>query len=265
MNIAIVAGALPVLLLAIIAAAEITRLPLVKQQMLSAISSGEQWMVGSDSGTTRTGTSMNWCPLFGSELMAAYSDPPCPQWKACSVGEACSKSDFADTSFAGTVADNIAKRIQDDLTGGSGVYGHAKADVGIQVDIVNLLVARAGNPLDGAVIGHEVVASSDVMYRGIVSAAADDLMSQLFLNDNVTSAVPRLTTKGASSTPQYFHAPLAIIWVAVRVHHAFPLPTALRFGASGYTSSASTSTLTATVIRPFPRIFRASGSIKDGG
>ncbi len=255
MNIVLLAAALPTLILVATAAVDIIRFPAVKQQIRAAIHASVQQLTVTLNSEVEIGTGMNWCVL-------PYVDETpmgCGTAGACAVPEDCTNcgcSGGVSPTTGKYALSNAADSILTSLTGGSGAfYAHDKKDLAINVGMYNLLV----NSGTGEPVGREtvyIITNSNVGGGLEFSVDLDEIVDGLLGDASKKILGVQI---GSPTSPRYYHVPVLVAVVAVRVKHIFNFTDELRFGHKSQSNKDSSVMLT-TVIKPLPRIISLHGT-----
>lgn len=253
-NLVLLAITLPILILLGAAGGSIIQLPLVKQQMNRAIAQTFHEFTFQNGGETQVGSAMNWC------IINVGAGGGCPSCTCLPSSCTCSGAKEA-TARANSMASNYLLALQRELVrGGANQFGvgatkHPAANVFIEVSIRNMLVDRQ----DGAIIGFEDVANDIASNYGAMLPNPGDDSDQLFLDKfalgdvNFATVTSQLAT---GSMQDRIHVPVVLTHIAIKVDHAFKLPTGLRYGIQ---SSADYSVLDLVSFRTLSRTYRPSG------
>lgn len=255
-NIILLAITLPLLITLSIAAYDIVRLPIVKQQLNRAVANSFHFLTYDYAGTQQVGTGMNWCLVTGT----IPPDVTCP---TCVCGDSCGCTGAKETSHAIEMSTAAINSIVGELSSNLvGTLNHSSDKIGAQVALYNVIVDQS--EVSGPVIGFESVSSLDGTGLGATFSPgfrADAIVTH-YIADGETNLAPVISTRGGSDAHKTIHIPVAVITVGVSVPHIISLPAALRFGSS--MSDADNSVLVVEVVHPLPRSYRLSGPIAPG-
>lgn len=253
-NIILLAAALPTLILVATAAVDIVRFPAVKQQIRSVVHAGVRNLTATLNGQSAAATGLGWCVL--PHLSTAGNG--CSSLPACAVDEDCDNcgcTGAADPSTAKHGLTNVGTFIVNSLKAGSvGFYSHGAEDISVDLALINLTV----NPTTGEVKGREVV----------YTLVGGDIGADLALSPDLTAQIDKLIVgpgnlklgiqMGTSASKRYFHVPVLVAVVGVRVHHVFNFTSELRFGEKA-NSKADSSVVVTTVVKPLRLAYAMHG------
>lgn len=274
-NIIIMAVALPLLLLLIVAAVDIIRVPTAKAQVYRALNSAFDYLVldlGNDSRLARKLNGRNWCAILPRNFPAAQD---CNSTCEFTAPLSCVNTNFnPGGSWDSSTSLDLARNVIIDELQGTGIFGFgtldinnlpadaSTSDIAVKVGLYNL-VAK-GMSVDGAT-SMEIVNALPIgssLWDGIDGYALNKNILSVVLAKFVTS--PSAQTVGLEYGPNAgTHVPVIALWAAVKVTHSFKWPSAIQLGDTPRTggSHQTESIVTGLVIRPLSRWAWPSNSI----
>ncbi len=274
-NLVIIAVALPVLILMITAATDISRVILAKSQLYHALNTGYDYLlmnVGADGLQARNLNGRNWCALARSENRT-INDTACLA-TTCEYTDpsTCTAATFTPGGPFGSTSLELARNaIIEDLKG-SGLFGFtcsaytsgpppaidsgtvANCEIALKVGLY-YLVAR-GMSVDGAnsrellkavTLGTEAELDGLGQYVTTRPVNLAGMVTAKFIDAGTPKTMG--IEYGANAAT---HVPLIAIWGAVKVKHAFPFPDWLDLGdpLAGGTYSTSETIVSGVIMRP---------------
>lgn len=274
-NIIILAIALPLLLLLIIAAVDIIRVPTAKAQIYRALNAGYDYLMvdlGNDSRLARKLNGRNWCAILPRNFPAAQD---CNSTCEFSTPTSCGGTDFnPGGGFDFATSLDLARNVIIDELQGSGIFGFgtldinnlpgdaSTSDIAVKVNVYNL--TAKGMSVDGAT-SLEIVESNYIAeqseWAGIGGYGMGKSLNSLVAEKFVTSPAQTVAIEYGPNTGT--HVPIVVLWAAVKVTHSFKWPSVIKLGETPRTggSHQTESIVTGVIIRPLSRWAWPSNSI----
>lgn len=274
-NIVILAVALPLLLLLIVAAVDIIRVPTAKAQVYRALNSAFDYLmvdIGNDNRLARKLNGRNWCAILPRNFPTAQD---CNSTCEFTTPTSCSGSNFnPGGSFDfGTTLDLARNVIIDELQG-TGIFGFGTLDINnlpadastsdIAVKVALFYLTTKGMSVDGAT-SMEIVEVNSIAeqseWPGLDGYGMNKSLLAFVTEKFVTSPAQ---TVGIEYGPNVgTHVPVVALWAAVKVTHSFKWPSVIQLGDTPRTggSHQTESIVTGLIVRPLSRWAWPSNSI----